>query len=116
MLHKTVPGTRRVTAGTDKGYDTKDFVAECRHLVVTPHVAQNLSARHRSAIAARTTGTEGYGLSQRARKRIEEIGGWMRTVGNFRKTRLRGRERTLMGTYFVGAAYNLMQMARLAAA
>ncbi len=116
MLHEAVPGTRRVTVGADKGYDTKDFVADCRHLIVTPHVAQNASPRRRSAIDARTTGTEGYRLSQRARKRIEEIWGWMKTVGSFRKTRFKGRERTQMAAYFVGAAYNLLRMARLVAA
>ncbi|MCY1018185.1 IS5 family transposase [Pyxidicoccus sp. MSG2] len=59
MLHEAVPGTRRVTVGADKGYDTKDFVADCRHLVVTPHVAQNASVRRRSAIDARTTTSAG---------------------------------------------------------
>ena len=50
-----IPGTKRVTAGGDKGYDTADFVAECRNMQVTPHVAQNDGRRGGSAIDERTT-------------------------------------------------------------
>jgi len=55
-------------------------------------------------------------VSQRARKRIEEIWGWMKTVGGFRKTRFKGRQRTELAAYLVGAAYNLLRMTRLIAA
>jgi Transposase DDE domain len=82
---------------------------------VTPHVAQNTSGR-RSAIDARTTAWPGYSLSQKARKRIEEIFGWMKVIGGFRKTRFRGLERTQLAAYFIGAAYNLLRVARLLAA
>ena len=66
-----------------------------------------------SAIDGRTTRHKGYEISQRIRKRVEEIFGWTKTVANFRKTRFRGLERTQMTSYLVGAAYNLLRMARL---
>ena len=78
VMLEQIPGGRRVTVGADKGYDTKDFVAECRHLQVTPHVAQNVNRNGGSAIDGRTTRREGYEVSQRKRKRIEECFGWRR--------------------------------------
>jgi transposase len=116
MLETELPGAKRLTVGGDKGYDTKQFVAECRELDVTPHVAQNASPRRSSAIDERTTRHEGYRVSQRIRKRVEEIFGWMKTTGNFRRTRYRGEARTQLASYFVGAAYNLLRMGRLLAA
>jgi hypothetical protein len=76
--------------GADKNYDTKNFIAEARNPKATPHVAQNIYPRHRSAIDGRTTRHAGYAISQRKRKRVEEIFGWMKTVGGMRKLRHRG--------------------------
>ena len=76
---------------------------------VTPHVAR----RVRSAIVGRTTRHPGYAQSQRMRKRVEEIFGWMKTVGGFRRTRYRGVERTGLAGYLVATAYNLVRMSRL---
>jgi transposase/IS5 family transposase len=101
------------TLGADKSYDTKDCVADLRQRQVTPHVAQNTSGR-RSAIDRRTTRHVGYAISQCIRKRVEEIFGWMKTVGGFRRTRYRGLERTQLAGYLVATAYNLVRMARLA--
>jgi IS5 family transposase len=115
MVEDTLPGKHRITLAADKAYDTKDFVKSCRERNVTPHVAQNTSGR-RSAIDARTTTWPGYSFSQKARKRVEEIFGWMKGIGGFRKTRFRGLERTQLAAYFVGAAYNLLRVARLLAA
>ena len=80
----------------------------------TPHVTQNTSGR-RSAIDGRTTRHAGYAISQRIRKRVEEIFGWMKTVGGFRRTRYRGLERTQLAGYLVATAYNLVRMVRLVA-
>jgi transposase len=113
MLDASLPGDRLVTLGADKGYDTRSFIAETRARNVTPHVAQNANGRRRSAIDGRTTRHPGYAISQRVRKRVEEIFGWMKTVANFRKTRFRGLERTRLASFFVGAAYNLLRMAKL---
>jgi len=113
MLDEALPGTKRITLGADKGYDTREFVEECRTRNVTPHVAQNQTARRSSAIDGRTARQPGYSISQRVRKRVEEIFGWMKTVGNFRRTRFRGIERTQHAAYFVGAAYNLLRIAKL---
>ncbi len=116
MLEGVARPSRRITLAADKGYDTRDFVRDCRDLRVTPHVAQTSDTRRRSAIDARTTSPGGYAVSQRVRKRIEEIWGWMKTVGGFRRTRFRGRDRTELAAYLVGAAYNLLRMAKLATA
>lgn len=114
MMTEELVGTAQITVGADKGYDTRDFVKQCREYRITPHVAQNDTNR-RSAIDGRTTQHAGYTASQRVRKRIEEIFGWVKTVGNFRKTRYRGRARTQHAAYLVGAAYNLLRIAKLQA-
>jgi hypothetical protein len=106
-------GPRRITVAGDKGYDTAAFVASCRVLNVTPHVAQNERRPGGSALDLRTTNWPGYAVSQRVRKRVEEIFGWIKTVGNFRRTRNRGGERTSFAAYLVGAAYNLLRIAKL---
>ena len=113
MVGQTLVGERRITLGADKGYDTREFVAECRSMKVTPHVARNEGARRRSAIDGRTSERPGYAISQRIRKRVEEIFGWMKTVGGFRKTRYRGRRRTEQFGHIVAAGYNLLRMSRM---
>ena len=103
---------RPKTVGGDKNYDTRGCVAAIRERGVTPHVAQN-NTRRSSAIDGRTTRHGGYGVSQRIRKRVEEIFGWMKTVGGFRRTRYRGLDRTSLAGYLVATAYNLVRMAKL---
>ena len=107
-----VAGRSRTTVGGDKAYDTKSFVKECRRLRVTPHVAQ----KQDSAIDVRTTRHEGYGVSQRKRKRIEEVFGWIKTVASLRKLRHRGARKVEWAFTFATAAYNLVRMRNLAAA
>ena len=104
-----------MTVGADKGYDTKDFVAEARNLNMTPHVAQNNKGRT-SAIDGRTTRHAGYLVSQRKRKRVEEIFGWMKTVGGMRKLRHRGLHLVGWMFTFAAAAYNLVRIRNLASA
>jgi transposase len=103
---------KRITVGADKGYDTKDAVRDWRQLGATPHVAQ-ITKQHPSAIDGRTTGHVGYAMSQKVRKRIEEVFGWMKTVGLVRQTKLRGVERVGWMFAFAAAAYNLVRMRRL---
>ena len=105
-----VHGSRRVTLGADKGYDTQDFITMCRHMNVTPHVAR----RKTSKLDGRTTRHSGYQTSQRIRKRVEEIFGWVKTVGGGRKLRYRGMERNRLWWELTAAAYNLLRMAKLA--
>ena len=100
------------TLGGDKGYDTRDCVASMRQRGVTPHVAQNTKGRS-SAIDGRTTRHPGYPISQQIRKRVEEVFGWMKTVGGFRRTRYKGADRTGLAGYLVATAYNLVRMAKL---
>jgi len=115
MVEDTVPGSRRLTLGADKGYDDEAFVDACRVRTITPHVAQNITPRRDSAIDGRTTRHPGYAVSQWMRKRVEEIFGWFKTVAGFRRTRFKGQERTQLAAYLVGAAYNLTRMATLGA-
>jgi transposase len=104
--------TRRITVGGDKGFDTADFVMELRELGAVPHVAQNTKGR-RSAIDGRTTRHPGYAVSQRIRKRIEEVFGWTKTVACQRKTRFRGLPRVRWAFTFAMAAYNLIRLPKL---
>jgi IS5 family transposase len=106
------PQSKRVTVGADRAYDTQAFVRQMREMNVTPHVAQNTSNRS-SAIDGRTTRHEGYAVSQRKRKRVEEVFGWVKTVALQRKTRFRGRERTGWMFTLAAAAYNLVRMRSL---
>jgi transposase len=107
-----ISGNGRVTLGADKNYDTQDFVKNMRDLEVTPHVAQNNTNR-KSAIDGRTTRHEGYEVSQKKRKRVEEIFGWVKTIGPMRKLRHRGTERVGSIFIFAIAAYNLVRMRKL---
>jgi transposase len=115
MLEK-LPGTQPVTVGGDKGFDTRGFVAECRNIGVTPHVAQNYKRPGGSAIDGRTTRHSGYAMSQRKRKRIEECFGWLKTIALMRKVRHRGVCKVDWIFTFACAAYNLVRMRNLAAA
>ena len=116
MLETALPGSRRITLGADKGYDTAEFVAACRALKVTPHIARNEGRAGGSALDPRTARHPGHAVSQRVRKRVEEIFGWMKTVGGLRRTRYRGLDRAQLHAYRVAAAYNLLRIARLSPA
>jgi transposase len=109
QLHQ---GTNPKTVGADKGYHQKAFVAGCRERAVSPHVACK-DGMHVQGLDKRTTGRSGCQTSLRIRKRVEEIFGWMKTVGGLRRTRYRGIERTQAWKYFVAGTYNLLRMARL---
>ncbi|MGO9084887.1 MAG: IS5 family transposase [Candidatus Sulfotelmatobacter sp.] len=116
VMLEQVPGTKAVTVGGDKGFDTRDFVKECRHMGVTPHVAQNQARPGGSAIDGHTTRHPGYAISQRKRKRIEECFGWLKTIALLRKVRHRGVCKVHWIFTFACAAYNLVRMRNLAAA
>ena len=111
-LVATLPGARRKTVGADKAYDATACVAALRGQGVTPRVAQHTTGRT-SAIDARTTRHPGYEVSQRRRKRIEEIFGWLKTVGLMRKVRHRGVRRVGWMFVFATAVYNLVRIRTL---
>ena len=114
MVHRHSPGsTRRLTLGADKGYDAAEFVSDLREACVTPHVAQK--SRY-SAIDGRTTRHQGYALSIKHRKRIEEAFGWAKTVGGMAQTVYRGVERVRSRFILTMAANNLARLPRLLAA
>jgi len=105
-----LPGTHRITVGADKGYDVPNFVNGLRRLWATPHVAQKDQG---TSIDQRTTRHEGYLTSQRVRKRVEEIFGWLKTTGGLRKTRHRGLNKVGWMFEFSMTAYNLVRMRNL---
>lgn len=106
-------GIRPSTLGADKAYDVRRFVEDLRQRGVTPHVAQQITSHRGSRIDCRTTRHPGYAVSQRCRKKVEEIFGWLKTIGGFRKTRYRGQARTGLWGYVAAAAYNLVRMSKL---
>src|ERR671922_41851 len=113
MIESHSPGSeRRLTVGADKAYDTADFVADLRHMCVTPHVAQNTTGRC-SAIDARTTRHAGYAVSQRKRKLIEEAFGWAKTKIGRAHVKLRGTRRMGFAFTLAMAAYNLIRLPKL---
>jgi transposase len=113
LMAERVEGTERITLAADKAYDTKDFVKEMRGINVTPHVSQNDKRPGGSAIDGRTTRHAGYQVSQRKRKRIEEVFGWIKTVGTLRKTRHRGLKTVAWVFTFTATVYNLVRMRNL---
>jgi len=110
--HRELHAARITTLGADKAYHQKKFVAGCREWEVSPHTACK-EGMEVSGLDGRTTGCAGYLTSQRLRKRVEEIFGWMKTVGGLRRTRYRGVERTQAWAYFVAGTYNLLRITNL---
>ena len=113
LMLEQLPGDQRLTVGGDKGFDTTEFVAECRHMNVTPHVAQNEKRPGGSAIDERTTRHGGYAISQKKRKRIEECFGWMKDIALLRKLKHRGLHKVGWIFSFAAAAYNLVRLRKL---
>ena len=103
------------TLGADKNYHQKGFVQGCRERAIAPHVACKDKVQV-AGLDGRTTTQRSYQISLKIRKRVEEIFGWIKTVGGFRRSRYRGLERTQAWGYFVAGTYNLLRMVRLAAA
>jgi transposase len=113
LMLEQVPGDGRITVGGDKGFDTAEFIDQCRHMNVTPHVAQNNGRCGGSAIDARTTRHAGYEVSQKKRKRIEECFGWLKDIALLRKLKHRGLFKVSWVFTFAAAAYNLVRMRKL---
>jgi transposase len=115
LMIEQIPAAQQVTVGADKGYDTREFVAECRRMNATPHISQNTNRPGGSAIDARTTRHAGYKISQQKRKRIEECFGWLKTIALLRKLRHRGIFRVGWIFTFAATAYNLVRLRKLLA-
>ena len=113
LMLEQVPGDGRITVGGDKGFDTAEFVHQCRNINVTPHVARNTARPGGSAIDARTTRHAGYQVSQKKRKRIEECFGWLKDIALLRKLKHRGLFKVAWIFTFAAAAYNLVRMRNL---
>ena len=112
---------RRISLAADKAYDVQAFVGDLRARKITPHVTRDdhltkTGKRRRSAIDRRTTRHPGYAVSLRIRKRIEEVFGWVKTIGTLRKTRHKGTDRVGWAFTLAAAAYNLIRMPKLLAA
>ena len=113
-------GRHRITLGADKAYDVEAFVRDLRARTVTPHIAINGAVSktgkvRKTAIDGRTTRHVGYAISQRCRKRIEEVFGWIKTQAGLRKVKLRGRIKVEALFNFAAAAYNLVRIPKLLA-
>ena len=118
LVDRLPVGRRRITLGTDKGYDATAFVAALRTRDVTPHVAVDgrltpLGKRRTSGVDGRTTRHAGYAASQRVRKRIEEVFGWIKSAAGLRQTKHRGRRRVACSFDLAATAYNLIRLPRL---
>lgn len=114
--HKS--GDRRITLGADKAYDIEDFVKALRERKVTPHIAidghlTKTGKRRKTAVDRRTLRHVGYDISQRCRKRIEEIFGWTKTTGGVAQVMVRGLAKVQAGFSFSVLAYNLIRIPRL---
>ena len=112
---------KRITLGADKAYDVMQFVHDLRDRSVTPHIAidghlSTTGKRRKTAIDARTTRHGGYDISQRCRKRIEEVFGWIKSSAGLTKVKLRGRDRVDAVFVLALAAYNLIRLPKLLAA
>ena len=107
LMLADLPPRGGVTVGGDKAYNCPRFVGECRHLGITPHVAQKTRL---NAIDARTTRHAGYAISQRRRKRVEEVFGWMKTTGLLRKLRHRSGPLVAWIFTFTAAVYNVVRL------
>ena len=121
MLDRRRKTGRRITLGADKAYDVSDFIGDLRSRKVTPHIAVNgavskLGKTRKTAIGKRTLRHPGYAISQRCRKRIEEIFGWVKKPGGLAKVKLRGRAKVEAVFTFTIAAYNLIRIPKLMAA
>ena len=121
LLKKQAKGSKRITVGEDKAYDTSDHIAALRRMNVTPHVAQNdnltkTGKRRSSAIDARTTRHIGYQISQTCRKMAECIFGWGKQHGTMRKTKHRGIAAVSADFMLNLIAYNLVRIPKLIAA
>ena len=112
-MARSLPGAHQKTLGADKGYDTRDFVADIRFARITPHVAQNAGPRRRSAIDGRTTRHPGYARSINASKRIEQVFGWIKQAAGLRQLKARGRSRVGAVFRLHVVAYNLIRLANL---
>jgi transposase len=111
-------GRRRITLGADKGYDVTQFVQDLRARSVTPHIAidghlSKTGKRRKTAVDGRTTRHAGYAVSQRCRKRIEEVFGWIKSSAGLAKVKLRGRDRVDAAFTLALAAYNLIRLPKL---
>ncbi|MGH9424521.1 MAG: IS5 family transposase [Thermoanaerobaculia bacterium] len=114
-------GRGRITLGGDKAYDVRQFVEDLRGRSVTPHIAINghLSKTGKpraTAIDRRITRHPGYAISQRCRKRIEEVFGWIKGSAGLAKVKLRGRAKVDAVFTLALAAYNLIRLPKLMAA
>lgn len=111
---------RRITLGADKAYDVADFVAALRARAVSAHIAidghlSKTGKPRRTAVDRRTTRHPGYEISQRCRKRIEEVFGWVKAAAGLAKVKLRGRARVDASFTLALAAYNLVRLPKLLA-
>src|SRR5262249_2797572 len=121
LIERARGASRRITLGADKAYDVADFVAALRARSVSPHIAIDGHVRvtgkpRKTSVDRRVTRHAGYAISQRCRKRIEEVFGWVKSSARLAKVKLRGRYRVDAAFTLALAAYNLIRLPKLLAA
>jgi transposase len=121
LIDRYRPSRRRITVGGDKGFDVEGFVQALRERKVTPHIAidghlSKTGKRRKTAIDDRTLRHVGYDISQRCRKRIEEVFGWTKTTGGAAQVKVRGLAKVRAVFTFAILAYNLVRIPKLLAA
>jgi hypothetical protein len=109
---------RRITLGADKAYDASAFVRELKNRKISAHVAidghlSKTGKPRKTAVDQRTLRHAGYAASQRCRKRIEEVFGWIKSSAGLAKVKLRGCARVDTAFTMALAAYNLIRLPRL---
>lgn len=115
-MMEEIGGENRKTLGADKHYDNNAFCEKLRKMNITPHVAQNIHARkHSSAVDGRATRHAGYVVSLRKRKLVEEIFGWLKTVGQMRRPMFRGKQKIGFAFKFAVSVYNILRISNLTA-
>lgn len=113
-MAETISGKGRKTLGADKHYDQESFCEKLRKQGITPHVAQNVHSRRRTSyVDGRATRHKGYDISLRKRKLVEEIFGWLKTIGLIRRPHFRGKRKIRFVFTFALAVYNLLRISNL---
>ena len=118
LIERARGSPRRITLGADKAYDVADFVAALRARLVSPHIAIDGHVRvtgkpRKTSVDRRVTRHAGYAISQRCRKRIEEVFGWVKSSARLAKVKVRGRCRVDAAFTLALAAYNLIRLPKL---
>jgi transposase len=116
MLPQVSDGKRKITLGADKGYQEEHFIAGLRGRQVVPHVAEYAACKNwPNWLRTEEREDPGFAQSQKKRKRVEQVFGWLKHTAGLRQTKFRGRRRVEWMFRLAVSALNLRRMQRLLA-